>query len=97
MREFFNKFKMNLPVRMQNIWFWIGLGGTILTAMNVSPEMFTSWDLLWQAIVALFSNPFRLGCVIVAVIGVFADFTTPGIGDSSRALSYVKPGKTREE
>lgn len=93
MREFFNKFKMNLPVRMQNIWFWIGLGGTILATMNVSPEMFTSWDLLWQEIVALLSNPFRLGCVFIAVMGVFVDPTTAGIGDSSRALGYSKPSK----
>ena len=97
MKAFFNQLKMNIPVRFRNWAFWLGLGATILAAMHVSPEMFTSWELVWQEIVALVSNPFRLGCVIVAVIGVFADFTTPGIGDSSRALSYVKPGKTREE
>lgn len=97
MKAFFNKLKMNIPVRFRNWAFWFGLGATILAAMNVSPEMFTSWELVWQETVALFNNPFRLGCVIVAVIGVFADFTTPGIGDSSRALSYVKPGKAREE
>lgn len=93
MQNFFNKIKINLPVRMQNVWFWIGLCGTILTAMNVSPEMFTSWDLLWVEIAALFSNPFRLGCVIVAIIGVFVDPTTKGIGDSTRALSYDKPSE----
>ena len=93
MKEFLSKLKMNLPVRMQNVWFWIGLVGTILVAMNVSPEMFTSWDLLWQEIVALFANPFRLGCVVLAIVGVFVDPTTAGIGDSSRALSYTKPNK----
>lgn len=93
MKAILNKLKMNLPVRMQNIWFWIGLVGTILAAMNVSPEMFTSWDLLWQEIASLFSNPFRLGCVFLAVIGVFVDPTTAGIGDSQRALAYTKPNK----
>lgn len=87
------KLKMNIPVRMQNIWFWIGLAGTILTAMNVSPEMFTSWELVAQELVALFNNPFRLGCVAIAVVGVFVDPTTSGIGDSTRALSYNKPSK----
>lgn len=91
-----NKLKMNIPVRFRNWAFWIGLGATILAAMNVSPEMFTSWSLLWQEIVALFSNPFRLGCVVVSIIGVFADFTTPGIGDSARAMTYSKPGQTKE-
>ena len=90
MNQLLSKLKINLPVRMQNIWFWIGLAGTILAAMNVSPEMFTSWQLLWQEIAALFTNPFRLGCVALAIIGVFVDPTTSGIGDSTRALSYTK-------
>lgn len=93
MKEIFNKLKMNLPVRMRNPWFWVGLGGTILTAMNVSPAMFTSWALVGQEVIALVSNPFRLGCVALAVMGVFVDPTTAGIGDSNRALSYDKPNK----
>lgn len=86
MKNLLNKLKMNLPVRMQNWAFWLGLGATILAAMNVSPEMFTSWDLVWQELVALVNNPFRLGCVFIAVVGVLTDPTTPGIGDSDRAL-----------
>lgn len=82
--------KMNVPVRFQNPWFWVGLIGTILAAMGVSPEMFTSWDLVWNAIVGLFSNPFQLACVVCAVLGVFVDPTTHGIGDSARALSRKK-------
>lgn len=93
MKEFFNKFKINVPVRFKNWAFWLGLGATILAAMNVSPEMFTSWELLWAEVVALFNNPFRLGCVIIAIMGVLTDPTTPGIGDSTRALGYTKPGK----
>lgn len=93
MKAFFQKMKMNLPVRMQNVWFWVGLGSIILTAMDVSPEMFTNWVMVWQEVVDLFSNPFQLGCVILAVLGVFVDPTTAGIGDSTRALSYTKPNK----
>ena len=93
MQSVFNKLKMNIPVRFQNWAFWLGLGATILAAMNVTPEMFTSWDLVWQELVALVNNPFRLGCVVIAIISVFADFTTPGIGDSSRALNRKKLGQ----
>ena len=93
MNKFFEHLRMNIPVRFQNWAFWLGLGATVLTAMNVSPEMFTSWELLWDEIVALFGNPFRLGCVVVAVIGVFTDPTTAGIGDSQRAMSYKSPSK----
>ena len=87
------KLKINIPVRLRNWAFWVGLGATILTAMDVSPEMFTSWDILWQAIVDLINNPYRLGCVVLAIMGVLVDPTTSGIGDSARALTYKKPNK----
>lgn len=85
--------KMNIQVRIKNPWFWVGLIGTILTAMGVSPEMFTSWEAVYEAIVGLMSNPFKIGCVILAVLGVFVDPTTAGISDSKRALSYRSPAK----
>lgn len=93
MKKFFAKVKLNLPVRMRNPWFWVGLGATILAAMNVSPDMFTSWELVWGEVVSLVSSPFRLGCVAIAVLGVFVDPTTAGLGDSTRALSYKTPNK----
>lgn len=85
--------KINIPVRFKNPWFWVGLCGTILTAMGVSPEMFTSWGAVWEAIVNLFSNPFMLVSVVLAVLGVFVDPTTAGIGDSDRAMTYKSPAK----
>lgn len=87
------KLKINIPVRLRNWAFWVGLGATILAAMDVSPEMFTSWGILWQAMVDLINNPYRLGCVVLAIMGVLVDPTTAGIGDSARALSYKKPNK----
>lgn len=87
------KFKINIPVRLRNWAFWVGLGATILAAMDVSPEMFTSWGILWQAVVDLINNPYRLGCVVLAIMGVLVDPTTYGIGDSARALTYKKPNK----
>ena len=85
--------KLNIPVRMKNPWFWVGLLGVVLTAMGVSPEMLTSWALVGQAVVDLVSNPFMLGSVVVAVMGVFVDPTTAGVGDSEQAMGYVKPKK----
>ena len=85
--------KINIPVRFKNPWFWVGLCGTILTAMGVSPEMFTSWGAVWEALVNLFGNPFMLVSVVLAVLGVFVDPTTYGISDSKRALSYKSPVK----
>lgn len=85
--------KINFLVRIKNPWFWVGLVGTILAAMGVSPEMFTSWSAVWDAICSLFSNPFQIGCVVLAVLGVFVDPTTDGVGDSTRALTYTAPNK----
>lgn len=85
--------KINIPVRFKNPWFWVGLGGVILSAMGVSPEMFTNWGAVWEAVVNLFSNPFTLVSAVLAVLGVFVDPTTAGIGDSSRAMEYTKPNK----
>ena len=85
--------KINIPVRFKNPWFWVGLCGTILAAMGVSPEMFTSWDSVWEAVVNMVSNPYMLVSVVLAVLGVFVDPTTSGISDSKRALSYKSPVK----
>ena len=85
--------KINIPVRFKNPWFWVGLCGTILTAMGVSPEMFTSWGAVWEAVVNMVSNPYMLVSVVLAVLGVFVDPTTSGISDSKRALSYKSPVK----
>lgn len=83
--------KINIPVRMKNIWFWVGLLGVILSAMGVSPEMFTSWESVFQALRNLVSNPYMLGCVAMAVLGVMTDPTTKGICDSKQAMTYDKP------
>lgn len=83
--------KMNLKVRVKNPYFWIGLGGVILTAMGISADMLTSWVAVWDALVNLVSNPFMLGSVVVAVLGVVLDPTTAGIGDSEQAMTYSKP------
>lgn len=83
--------KINIPVRVKNPWFWVSLIGVILTAMGISPEMLTSWEAVWQAFIDLVSNPFLLGSVAVAVLGVFLDPTTAGLSDSSLAMTYDKP------
>lgn len=87
--------KVNIPVRLKNPWFWVGVISTILAAMGVEPEMFTSWSTVGTAFVNLISNPFQLGCVLLAVLGIFIDPTTAGVTDSSRALTYTTPTKDK--
>jgi phi LC3 family holin len=83
--------KINMAVRFMNPWFWISLIGVILTAMGVSPEMFNSWEAVVDAFIELVRNPYMLGSVIVAVLGVFIDPTTKGVTDSEQAMTYTKP------
>ena len=84
---------INWKVRIKNPWFWVGLGGVILTAMGVDAETFTSWSAVKDALLALVSNPYMLGGVILAVLGVFVDPTTAKISDSKQALTYTSPKK----
>lgn len=83
--------KINMPVRVKNPWFWVSLVGVVLTAMGVSPEMLTSWDVVITAFKDLIMNPFLLGTTALAVLGIFIDPTTKSIGDSDRALAYTCP------
>lgn len=87
--------KLNVKIRLKNPWFWIGVVSTILAAMGVDPEMFTSWSAVWSAFVSLVSNPFQLGCVILAVLGIFIDPTTSGITDSAQVMKYTRPNKSK--
>lgn len=85
--------KINWKVRVKNPWFWVGLMGVILTAMGISAETLTSWQAVYDAFIGLISNPFMLGSVFVAVLGVFVDPTTEGVTDSTQALTYETPKK----
>ena len=85
--------KINMRVRMKNPWFWVGLLGIVLTAMGVSPEMFTSWQAVWEQFLAFINNPFMVYSVTLAVLGVFVDPTTAGTSDSAQALTYTNPKK----
>ncbi len=68
----------------------------VLAAVGAKPEMFTSWAILAEQVKNLLSNPFALGCVVVAVVGCVNDPTTQGIADSKQALTYQKPKKIKK-
>lgn len=85
--------KMNIPVRMRNPWFWVGIVGLFMTAIGVSPETLTSWAALRQALADFIGNPFLIGSAAVALLGQFIDPTTAGVGDSAQAMTYTVPKK----
>lgn len=85
--------KINVPVRFKNPWFWIGVGSVALTAIGVDPMTFTSWQSVLDGILSVLSNPVQLVTMILAILAVFVDPTTSGMGDSKQALEYIEPKK----
>ena len=85
--------KVNIPVRMKNPWFWVGVASVAITAIGVYTQTFTSWAAVWDGIVSVLSNPVQLCTMCLAVLSVFIDPTTAGLSDSERALEYTKPNK----
>ena len=68
--------------RFKNIYFWIGIVGVVLTAMNIDIHTVSTWNALFMQIVEAFRNPSVVVGVIMALIGVFVDPTSEGIKDN---------------
>lgn len=88
--------KVNIPVRMKNPWFWVGVISVAITAIGVDPMTFTSWAAVLDGIKAVAQNPVQLVTMILAVLSVFIDPTTAGVTDSETALTYTVPKKKGE-
>ncbi len=89
--------KVNIPVRMKNPWFWVGVLSVAVTAIGVDPQTFTSWGAVLDGIRAVAQNPVQLVTMILAVLSVFIDPTTAGVSDSAKALTYSAPRKDSHE
>lgn len=89
--------KVNIPVRMKNPWFWVGVASVAITAIGVDPQTFTSWSAVWLGIKGVLSNPVQLCTMCLAVLSVFIDPTTAGVSDSEKALTYSVPRKEGAE
>lgn len=81
---------INWKVRVQNKTFWLALVPAFLLLIQAVAHVFNvsldftnlNKDLL-NVINALF--------VVLTILGVVADPTTKGVGDSTQALTYSKP------
>jgi phi LC3 family holin len=83
--------RINLPVRLKNKYFWIGLLALTLQTLDISPESLTNWSLVLQALSEFVSNPISVTTFLAIVLGIAHDPTTKGLGDSEQALSYHEP------
>ena len=67
----------------------------VLAYLGLAYSDLTTWSSVGNVFVQFVGNPYLIGTVVVAVlgaIGVTADPTTKGFGDSARAMTYTKPG-----
>lgn len=90
--------KINWSVRKKHFLFWIGLigviGNTALQYFGMAASDLTSWSGFLDVVVDTIKNPYLSFSIIAAVmsaIGVAADPTTAGLGDSKQALTYPEP------
>lgn len=89
--------KINWKVRFKNPAFYANLAVAILMPifmyMGLSWEDMTTWGALGGVLVDAVKNPVVVVAVIVSVVNTLNDPTTPGFGDTVRALGYKKPGE----
>ena len=52
--------KVNIPVRLKNPWFWIGIVSVVIATLGVDPNQFVTWDSVWSYIVEVLRNPVQL-------------------------------------
>lgn len=74
--------KNNQSKRFKNPYLWVGLIGVALTALNVDPTTLTSFGVLGDLIMDVISNPFKIGTLIMAILGVFVNPTSKGLTDN---------------
>ena len=86
---------VNIPVRLKNPWFWVGVISIAIASIGLDPTTMTTWGAVWAAAVAVLHNPVQLVTVVLAVLAVFIDPTTAGLSDSARALAYKCPNKDK--
>ena len=82
--------EINWKVRIKNKVFWIALIPAVLLLIQTGCSVFgveldfgTLQDKLLAVVNALFA--------VLVILGIVADPTTEGLGDSKRAMTYEEP------
>lgn len=75
---------MNWKVRFTNPYFIFGIIGLFFTATQLDPTTLTTWVTLGSSILHFLSNPFQIGCFVVALVGIIVNPTTKGLTDDTK-------------
>lgn len=92
--------KINWIVRLRNPIFDVQLilavFAPILAYAGIEYNDLTTWQALIGVLFAAAKNPYVLGLVIISLWHAINDPTTAGLSDSSLALKYNTPYKTKK-
>lgn len=81
---------INWKVRIKNKTFWLALVPAVLLLVQVCAAPFGyDWDfgVLSAQLAAIVNALFA----VLAILGIVADPTTEGMGDSEQAMTYTEP------
>ena len=65
--------------KLKNPYFYLSVVGLIFSASGVDFTQLTSWNLFWQALLAILENPVCVVAVITALLGIWNDNSTKGL------------------
>ena len=85
---------MNWKVRIKNKTFWLTVIPAVLLLIQVVAAVFgyaLDFGDLGNKLLAVVNAVFAL----LAILGVVNDPTTAGVADSTQALTYLEPKKTK--
>ena len=85
---------MNWKVRIKNKTFWLTVIPAVLLLVQVVAAVFgytLDFGDLGNKLLAVVNAVFAL----LAILGVVNDPTTAGVADSTQALTYLEPKKTK--
>ena len=85
---------MNWKVRIKNKTFWLTVIPAVLLLIQVAAAVFgytLDFGDLGNRLLAVVNAVFAL----LAILGVVNDPTTAGVADSTQALTYLEPKKTK--
>ena len=82
--------KLNWKIRSQNPMFYIQIILSffipVLGYLGLNWSEMTTWNSLFDMILAAFSNPYCLSIAAVSVFNAIVDSTSPGVSDSEHVL-----------
>lgn len=87
--------KINWAVRFKNKQFWMSLIPALALVVQAVAAVF-NYTLDFTTLVGKILAAVDAVFALLVVLGIAVDPTTAGIGDSKRALGYVKPFKDEE-